>query len=82
MLMYKSRASNICIKSKMLNSKRKVKIHKGKRMYKEEPDKIAKKHLSEELRDQQVIWKGQYIRIHNKIYIHLKKESKSQVSKR
>ena len=35
MLMYKSRASNICIKSKMLNSKRKVKIQKGKRMYKE-----------------------------------------------
>ena len=33
--MYKSRASNICIKSKMLNSKRKVKIHKGERMYKE-----------------------------------------------
>ena len=45
-----------------------------------EPDKIAK-HLSEELRDQQVIWKGQYIRIHNKIYIHMKKKAKVKFQK-
>lgn len=79
--MYKSRASNICIKSKMLNSKRKVKIHKGKRMYKERAWQKEVKHLSEELRDQQVIWKGQYIRIHNKIYIHMKKKAKVKFQK-